>query len=125
MEALCERAVGCATASRHHATTRKSNSVWRLCRRAVAQLCLCLCMLVPVGLFIWFMPLLAGMLNELRPVGAVPDRLTALAARVCALEAARKSADLQAVDFREPSVMPAGIKEARRSASGPDTGQER
>jgi hypothetical protein len=40
-----------------------SAGLWRRCGRDIAELFLCLCMLIPVALFVLFMPRLAGMLS--------------------------------------------------------------
>jgi hypothetical protein len=40
-----------------------SAGLWRRCGRGVAELLLCLCMLIPVALFMLFMVRLAGTLN--------------------------------------------------------------
>jgi hypothetical protein len=81
----------------------------RLSWRAVAELSLCLCALIPVGLFLWFMPLLAGMLSELQPAGAAPDRPAALETRVGSLEEARHEAQRQAVDAPASASMHVGM----------------
>jgi hypothetical protein len=47
-----------------------SVGLWRRCGRGIGELFLWLCMLVPVALFILFMPRLAGMLS----MGQVPAR---------------------------------------------------